>query len=95
MRTRRGTVTVPGRDLPNRESPRLGSKETLRAIAKQRGVVQKTIRDRQQAQDDEKAAKAELKRLTEQAFREMEAENQSAIDNPTPDKQEPVREWAA
>ena len=73
----------------------MGSKETLRAIAKQRGVVQKSIRDRQQAQDDEKAAKAELKRLTEQAFREMEAENQSAIDNPTPEKPEPVREWAA
>lgn len=74
----------------------MGSKETLTAIRRQRAAVQKAILARQQAAEDEKAAKLELKRLTDVALREIEAENQDAIDNPTPaEKPEPAREWAA
>ena len=62
----------------------MGSKETLTAIRRQRAAVQKAILARQQAAEDEKAAKLELKRLTDVALREIEAENQDAIDNPTP-----------
>lgn len=73
----------------------MGSKETLTAIRRQRAAVQKAIVARQQAQEDEKAAKAELKRLTEVALREIEAENQDAIDNPTPPEKPEQNTWAA
>ncbi len=73
----------------------MGSKETLTAIRKQRAAVQKAILARQQAQDDEKQAKAELKRLTDVALREIEAENQDAIDNPTPAEKPEANAWAA
>ena len=72
----------------------MGSKETLTAIRRQRAAVQKAILARQQAQDAEKDERAKLKALTEQAFREMEAENQDAIDNPTP-QDKPATAWAA
>lgn len=72
----------------------MGSKETLTAIRRQRVAVQKAILARQQAQDAEKDERAKLKALTEQAFREMEAENQDAIDNPTP-QDKPATAWAA
>lgn len=72
----------------------MGSKETLTAIRRQRVAVQKAILARQQAAEDEKAAKAELKRLTDVALREIEAENQDAIDNPTP-QDKPATAWAA
>lgn len=72
----------------------MGSKETLTAIRRQRAAVQKAILARQQAQDAEKDERAKLKALTEQAFREMEAENQDAIDNPTP-AGKPDTAWAA
>lgn len=73
----------------------MGSKETLTAIRRQRATVQKAILARQQAQDDEKQAKAELKRLTDVALREIEAENQDAIDNPTPTEKPEANAWAA
>lgn len=72
----------------------MGSKETLTAIRRQRAAVQKAILARQQAAEDEKAAKLELKRLTDVALREIEAENQDAIDNPTP-AGKPDTAWAA
>ena len=72
----------------------MGSKETLTAIRRQRAAVQKAILARQQAAEDEKAAKAELKRLTDVALREIEAENQDAIDNPT-QQDKPATAWAA
>lgn len=73
----------------------MGSKETLTAIRRQRAAVQKAIIARQQAADDEKAAKLELKRLTDVALREIEAENQDAIDNPTPADKPEQKPWAA
>ena len=73
----------------------MGSKETLTAIRRQRAAVQKAILARQQAAEDEKAAKLELKRLTDVALREIEAENQDAIDNPTPVEKPEANAWAA